>query len=100
MLDLALVVGFGCLPASLSYHVLQVSWYNKSGFHTRADKPAGHADNFHVDHHTFHTVNFGFSPPYELFMKTLKHAAQVEFGGFVLKRTEEGRAVRLTFTPV
>jgi len=103
MSDLALALGLGCLPACLSYHVLSVSWYNKWGFHSRNDKPAGHSDNFHADHHALHTVNFGFSPPYELFMKTLPprctDKGEAEYGGFVIKRVEDGSTVRLEFTP-
>eukprot|EP00928_Gymnodinium_smaydae_P082529 TRINITY_DN65869_c0_g1_i1.p1 TRINITY_DN65869_c0_g1~~TRINITY_DN65869_c0_g1_i1.p1 ORF type:complete len:418 (+),score=27.54 TRINITY_DN65869_c0_g1_i1:29-1255(+) len=101
MFDLYLVLGLGYLPASLSYHVLQVSWMNKWSFHTRSDDPAGHSNNFHVDHHTYHTVNFGFTPPYELFMKTLptQVAEQVTYKGFKIERVQEGSIVRLLFTP-
>eukprot|EP00449_Zooxanthella_nutricula_P064479 CAMPEP_0198566726 /NCGR_PEP_ID=MMETSP1462-20131121/103717_1 /TAXON_ID=1333877 /ORGANISM="Brandtodinium nutriculum, Strain RCC3387" /LENGTH=227 /DNA_ID=CAMNT_0044297763 /DNA_START=339 /DNA_END=1022 /DNA_ORIENTATION=+ len=101
MADIMLAACLGCVPASLSGHVLSVSWINKWDFHSRNDKPAGHADNFHADHHALHMVNFGFSPPFDLFMKTLPKqvSAAVEFKGFLVQRIEDGKDVRLQFTP-
>jgi len=102
MCDFVLALCFGCIPASLSHHVLGVSWYNKWGFHTRSDKPEFHADNFHADHHSLHRVNFGISVPFELFMKTTpaKMGDKTEWFGFLLQRLEDERKVCLRFTPV
>jgi len=100
MCDLTLALCFGCAPASLSYHVLQISWYNKWAFHSRSDQPEFHFDNFHADHHALHKANFGITYPFELLMKTVppKLGNKVEWLGFVVERVESDDNVCLHFT--
>jgi hypothetical protein len=102
MTDVVLALGFGVVPASLSYDVLQMSWFDKWMMHTRCERPALHEDNFHADHHTGHVVNFGFTYPYELLMKTAPKdvATKAEFSGFEIRREESDDTVVLKFTPV
>eukprot|EP00933_Yihiella_yeosuensis_P072129 TRINITY_DN80436_c0_g1_i1.p1 TRINITY_DN80436_c0_g1~~TRINITY_DN80436_c0_g1_i1.p1 ORF type:complete len:440 (+),score=48.20 TRINITY_DN80436_c0_g1_i1:37-1356(+) len=106
MCDLLFPLILGCIPASLSYHVLTVSWCNKWVFHTRADKSDFHSDNFHADHHALHRVNFGTSYPLEMFMKTTppKIADHLEWFGCTVRRKEVDSngtgAVCLQFIPI
>lgn len=102
MCDFALALCSGCPPASLSYHVLQMSWFNKWNFHSRSDQPEFHFDNFHADHHTLHRTNFGMTYPFELLMKTIpqKLGNNVEWCGFLIKRLECDDNVCLHFTRV
>eukprot|EP00931_Biecheleriopsis_adriatica_P005812 TRINITY_DN10729_c0_g1_i1.p1 TRINITY_DN10729_c0_g1~~TRINITY_DN10729_c0_g1_i1.p1 ORF type:complete len:451 (-),score=73.74 TRINITY_DN10729_c0_g1_i1:326-1678(-) len=102
MCDLALALCFGCAPASLSYHVLQMSWYNKWGFHTRSEQPEFHFDNFHADHHALHKANFGMTYPFELLMKTIppQLGHEVEWLGFIVKRIDRDGNVCLIFNRV
>ena len=100
-----MLAGLGFAPACLSYYVLNVSWYNKWGFHTRNDQPELHSDNFHADHHTFHNVNFGFTYPHELLMRTTMKSVgdqatwTVGDAKWLITRSQDDKTVKLSFKP-
>jgi len=102
MCDLLLVLGLGVVPASLSYHVLAVSWVDKWRFHTRTEGPGLQEENFHADHHARHVHNFGFYYPYEMLMKTAlpEYNTEVEWSGFKVVRKETDHTVILSLTPI
>lgn len=102
MCDILLALGLGVTPASLSYHVLSVSWFDKWSLHSRTEGPALQEENFHADHHARHVHNYGFYYPYELLMKTAlpEFGNEVEWSGFKVRRHESERVVNLFFTPI
>lgn len=104
--DVIMTMFFGIAPASLSPSVLGVSWYNKWGFHTRAQEPAGGDDdgvNFHPAHHSRHVVNYGITYPYDLLMGTTpkEFNGRITWAGYKMRRTEaeDGKTIILQFVP-
>ena len=95
----------GNVTPSMNYFVLNISWYNKWGFHSRckiddSDSSNLHPpENFHADHHTIHNKNFGFEYPLEMAMNTT-HKCELVYNGFKINRTETEDYVNLQFTAI
>eukprot|EP00340_Litonotus_pictus_P006882 CAMPEP_0170515214 /NCGR_PEP_ID=MMETSP0209-20121228/1681_1 /TAXON_ID=665100 ORGANISM="Litonotus pictus, Strain P1" /NCGR_SAMPLE_ID=MMETSP0209 /ASSEMBLY_ACC=CAM_ASM_000301 /LENGTH=53 /DNA_ID=CAMNT_0010799599 /DNA_START=1034 /DNA_END=1192 /DNA_ORIENTATION=- len=48
-----------------------------------------HYDNFHADHHYYHTKNYSIESPVDIFMKTAVNNNYNEIPGFAIKREED-----------
>ena len=57
LLELLAGTIYGQMPATLNRNILQYSFDNKLGHTQKPEDTCG--DNFHADHHIFHTKNFG-----------------------------------------
>ena len=88
-------------PPSLTYYVLYISWTNKVG-HTRKATERG-GNNAHVDHHTYHSKNFGiYNAVMDMYFGTAVHNNAYTVPGYTFTKSVDAGHDRVVFdfTPV
>lgn len=88
----------GIMPPFLSYWLLSNTVDSRKE-HTRKELSYENVvENFHADHHFYHTKNFGFYVGLEMFFKTMKNnEINILKDGFIIKRIERDEFIDLVY---
>lgn len=101
LLEMLTPFTLGIAPPSLGYHILMISWTNKTG-HTRKEESSGGL-NHHTDHHVLHNKNFGiYNSLMDLYFGTNATPGTNEFAEYIVSlgaAADSADKVAFTFKP-